>query len=173
MRIAINILPFKTGHKDRGIGFYTSNLIEGLKAEGGVEVQEFLHLSEVINADVVHYPWFDFYFHTLPIKKAIKTVVTIHDVIPLKFSQHYPVGVRGRYNLFLQKLALKNCEIITDSKISKKDIVNFLKVDEKLVTPIYLVSDENFKMESVTKLIFFKRMYNLPNNFLLYVGDAN
>ena len=31
MKVAISTYPLKTAHKDRGIGFYTTNLIENLK----------------------------------------------------------------------------------------------------------------------------------------------
>ncbi len=131
MKIAINILPLKSKHKDRGIGLYTSNLVENLKKDPEVKIQEFIHLSEVKNADIVHYPWFDFFFQTLKFGKKFKTIITIHDVIPLIFPKQYPVGIRGKFNFFLQKLALKDCKnIITDSKVSKMDISKYLKIDK-------------------------------------------
>src|SRR3989344_6622606 len=106
MRIAINVLPLKSKHKDRGIGLYTSNLIENLKNYTDLEIQEFLNISEVIDADIIHYPWFDFFFPTLKLKKNTKTIVTVHDVIPLLFPKNHPVGIRGRFNLFRQKNSL-------------------------------------------------------------------
>lgn len=174
MNIAINILPLKTGHKDRGIGLYTSNLINNLRKDPEIKIQEFINPSEIKEADIVHYPWFDFFFHTLPLKKKFKTVVTIHDVIPLLFSEHYPKGLKGRYNLFLQKLALKNCKhIITDSNISKIDISKYLNQPEEKISVVHLAANENFKVQSDTKLIHIKRKYNLPDRFILYVGDGN
>lgn len=174
MKIAINILPLKTAHKDRGIGFYTSNLLENLKKDPEIDIQEFTGISEVKQADVVHYPWFDFFFHTLPINKKFKTVVTIHDVIPLMFPVQYPVGIKGKYFFLLQKLALKNCKrIITDSNISKIDISKYLKQEGKKISVIHLAANENFKIQTDTKLIHIKRKYHLPERFILYVGDAN
>lgn len=174
MRVAINVLPLKTAHKDRGIGYYTSNLLDALKKDASVEVIEFTKLSEVKNVDLIHYPWFDFYFHSLPIRKPFPTVVTIHDVIPLKFRKHYPIGLRGRINLYLQKLALQSCkEIITDSKTSKNDIIEYLKINENKITVIPLAASQNFRVLNDNKLIFTKRKNNLPDQFLLYVGDAN
>lgn len=174
MRVALNVYPLKSAHKDRGIGYYTKNLLEQLKKDASIEVVEFTSLSEVKNADLVHYPWFDFFFHTLPIRKKFKTVVTIHDVIPLLFSKDHPVGFKGKYNFILQKLALKNCQhIITDSNISKVDISKYLKQDEKKISAIHLAANANFKKQTDTKLIHIKRKYNLPNRFILYVGDTN
>ena len=174
MKIAINILPLKSGHKDRGIGFYTSNLIENLIKDPQINIQEFTDLSEVKYADIIHYPWFDLFFHTLPLKKKFKTIVTIHDVIPLLFPTHYPVGLRGKYNFLLQKLALRNCEyIITDSNISKLDITKYLKIDKEKISTVHLAVNERFRLQTDTDLIHVKRKYNLPDKFLLYVGDAN
>lgn len=174
MKIAINIHPLKSGHKDRGIGFYTSNLIENLKRDSTLKIQEFTDLSEVKNADIVHYPWFDFFFHTLPLRKRFKTIVTIHDVIPLLFPTQQPVGLKGKFNFLLQKISLKNCKnIITDSKVSQDDIARRLSIGKEKISVVHLAANENFKPLKDTQLLYTKRKYNLPDRFLLYVGDAN
>lgn len=174
MKVAINIHPLKSGHKDRGIGFYTNNLIENLRKDQSTEVQEFLDISEVKYADIVHYPWFDFFFHTLPIRKKFKTIITIHDAIPLKFPLNQPVGFKGKVNLILQKIALKNCSnVITDSESSKNDLMKYLRIKEDKISIIHLAANDNFKPQANTKLLYIKRKYNLSNRFFLYVGDAN
>lgn len=174
MKIAINIYPLKSGHRDRGIGGYTANLIENLKKHTDVEVLEFTDLSELKSVDIVHFPWFDFYFHTLPIIKSFPTIVTLHDVIPLIFKDRYPVGIKGKINFYLQKLALKNCRfIITDSLNSKKDILKYFGVDEDKVVAIPLAADSKFRVLKDPELLKLKRKYNLPERFLMYVGDAN
>lgn len=174
MKIAFNITPLKSAHKERGIGYYTRNLLEGLKREADLEIVEFGDLSQVRNADIVHFPWFDLFFHTLPLSSPLSTVVTVHDVIPLIFKDHHPVGLRGRVNFILQKMALKKCKrIITDSRASQADIARYLKIDESKIEVVPLAADESFKPLSDSKLLLTKRKYNLPDSFLLYVGDAN
>jgi len=174
MKIAINVLPLKTAHKDRGIGSYTANLVEILKNNPSIQIQTFEDLSEIKDADVIHYPWFDFFFHTLSKNKLAPTVVTIHDVIPLKFKEHYPIGFRGKINLYLQKKEIrKSSAIITDSKASRDDIIKCLKIDPGKIKVIPLAVDKDFKILSDAKLIHIKRKYNLTDQFLLYVGDAN
>lgn len=175
MKVAINNLPLKTAHKHRGIGYYTSYLLEALKQDSSLEVQEFADLSEVSDADIVHYPFFDLFFHTLPIRRKFPTVVTIHDVIPLIFPDHYPKGLKGKINLVLQKIALSTCKhIITDSETSKKDITKYLKITDKKITVIPLAADPQFRvLNNDTQLLHIKRQYHLPDQFLLYVGDAN
>lgn len=175
MKIGINILPLKTGHKLRGIGYYTNNLLNFLKKDPNMEILEFTKLSEVKNVELIHYPWFDFYFHTLPINKKFKTLVTIHDTIPLIFPLHHPAGIKGMINFQLQKLALRNINhIITDSNISRLDIIKYLGVSESKITSIPLAADDDFTpVLNDTKLLRVKRKYKLPDKFLLYVGDAN
>ncbi|MFH1536159.1 MAG: glycosyltransferase family 1 protein [Patescibacteria group bacterium] len=175
MKIAINNLPLKSDHKLRGIGYYTSHLIEFLRKDSSIELQEFTNLPEIKKVDVVHYPWFDLYFHTLPARRKFPTVVTIHDVMPLIFSKDYPVGLKGKINFILQKIALGSCKkVITDSNISKKDIVKYLKVDDEKVAVIPLAADPEFRvLNNDTELLRIKRKYHLPDKFLLYVGDAN
>ncbi len=174
MKVAINISPLKTGHKLRGIGYYTENLLNCLKKDRELEILEFTKLSDIKNVDIVHYPWFDFYFHTLPINKKYKTIVTIHDVIPLIYPLHYPVGMKGKVNFFMQKIALRNIEaVITDSKTSSEDLIRKLNLKNQKVFYIPLAADKDFKRFPDTKYIQIKRKYQLPETFLLYVGDAN
>lgn len=174
MRVAINVTPLKSAHKNRGIGYYTDNLIENLKKDQNMKIFTFLDTTELKEVDIIHYPWFDFFFHTLPLRRVAPTVVTIHDVIPLIFKEHYPVGLKGKINFLLQKAALKNCQaFITDSDASKQDIIKHLKLESEKVFPIPLAAEERFKLLTDTKLLYAKRKLNLPDRYLLYVGDAN
>lgn len=175
MKIAINVLPLKTGHKFRGVGNYTKKLIEELKKDQFIEVVEFVKEKELEESiDLIHYPWFDLFFHSLPIRSRYPSIVSIHDVMPLVFPAHYPVGIRGKVNNILQKIALSRCKyIITDSQTSKRDIVKYLGVKDFEVVVIPLAAGEEFCVLTDAQLIRIKRKYNLPNRFLLYVGDAN
>lgn len=161
------------GNAQRGVGFYAKRLLPKLKEhsrEFGIEMLE-LDNSLVVghcDLDIIHYPSFDLFYHTLPIFKKNKTVVTVHDVIPLEFPKVYKPGIRGWFNLQLQKLALIRVEgIITDSYYSLKNIHKYLGVPHEKLKLVYLAADEIFKPKKVTK------KYNLPKEFVLYVGDIN
>lgn len=176
MKVAIDISPTKTGHSTRGIGSYTKNLIEEFKKEKqGIEFEFFESPASPPLVDLVHYPYFDLFFHTLPIKKKTSRVVTIHDVIPLIFPQHFPVGIRGTTNLLLQKLALKDVDaVICDSQTSKNDIVKKLSVQEDKIHVVYLAPGPEFKRVSDQhQLSAVSRKYKLTPKFVLYVGDVN
>lgn len=175
MKVAFNILPLQTGHKTRGVGSYTKNLLNSLKKRSDIQIQEFIDIKEVKNADVIHYPFFDLFQKSLPLRKKIPIVVTIHDVTPLVFPQHYPSGVRGKINTQLQKLALRNIKaIITDSYASKEDIIKYLHIDKEKIFPVYLAPAEHFKpIKDLVFLSNLKQKYSLPHKFVIYVGDVN
>ena len=84
-------------------------------------------------------PFFNFLQKPVIFKRiAKKQIAVIHDLIPLKYPQNFPKGLRGNFNIFLNKIALKNYDlIVTDSKTSKKDIVQILKIPEEKIKVIY------------------------------------
>lgn len=170
MRIAIDISPLSNGHQTRGIGFYTENLVRALKCYDKSNSYTFFTRGEKLpeNADLIHYPYFDPFFLTLPFKKATKTVVTVHDLIPLVFPNQFPAGLRGGLKWQWQKLSLRGAQaIITDSENSKKDIVKYTGINAEKIHVVYLAAGEEFKkLETGNK-------YNLPERFVLYVGDIN
>jgi len=116
---------------------------------------------------------------------AKKQIAVIHDLIPLKYPQHFPAGIRGNLNIFLNKLALKNYDlIVTDSQASKKDIIQILKIAEEKVKVIYpcvpkiFIKSQKSKVKSQnlnSKVKSKKNTFDfsfLTSNFCLYVGDA-
>lgn len=175
MKVAFNISPLNSGHKTRGIGSYTFNLLSKLKKQEDIFIQEFTEFNEIKDTDIVHIPYFDLFQHTLPLKKKFPTVVTIHDVTPLVFPTHYPKGLRGTTNLLFQKIALKNVSrVITDSQSSKKDIAKYLNVNLEKIDVIYLAPSEDFKIiNDKNKLNIVAKKYNLPKKFALYTGNVN
>lgn len=173
MKVAFNTYPLQSGHKTRGVGYYTLNLLEEFKKRDDLEILEFTNLFQVKQADVIHYPWFDLFSRTLKLNK-IPTVVTVHDTMPLIFTKEYPVGIKGKINFYFQKRSLKKCkEIITVSNYSEKDIIKYLKIPKEKVTIIKEAASDFFKILPDSEKLSIKRKYKLPDQFLLYVGDAN
>src|SRR5258708_4049096 len=173
MKIAIQTLS-DSGHATRGIGAYTRNLVLNLQKIPGVELIEFSTINEVKDVDVIHYPYFNLFFHSLPIFKRRPTIITIHDVTPLLFPRNYPPGLKGLISHNIQKLSLLNVKaVITDSQSSKKDIVDHLKINPQKISVIYLGVDEKFKVIESQALVKIKKKYSLPEKFALFVGNVN
>jgi len=175
MNVALEVTSISDKNSVRGVGTYTQNLIDALKLKKGkVSVSTFKGASN-LKVDLVHYPSFDLFFHKLPIRKNMPRVVTVHDVIPLVFPKHYPVGPKGRANLLLQKIALRNSNaVITDSQASKKDISRLLGYPNDKIHVIYLAASSEFMpIKDKNELLKIKKKYKLPQDFMLYVGDVN
>lgn len=169
LKVFFDTNSLNKGHAVRGIGYYVRNLEKYLKNCKDIEL-----VGSEIEADIVHYPYFDLFFNTLKVSSK-PTVVTIFDTIPLIFPKNYPSGIKGKINLLKQKHELKKVDaVITISETSKKDIVRFLDVPEEKIYPIYLAPEEKFKkLKHGNWKIEIRKKYTLPEKFVLYVGDVN
>lgn len=181
MNIAIDISPLQTGnfiqHKVRGSGFYLENLRTSL--EKYIPSNSYIYfvrgekLPETI--DVIHYPYFEPFFRTLPKKSNLLSIVTIHDLIPLVFSDKFPAGIKGKLKWHLQKRAVASVDaVITDSESSKRDIHTILGIPMERIHVVYLAPGEAFTKRTYTKqeVDTLNKKYHLPNKFALYVGDV-
>lgn len=179
-KVAIDSGALSGGHAVRGVGFYTRNLISVSEKHGSKKVQirgvDFAKSKDELSSyDVVHYPYFDLFFRTLPMKKLTRTVVTIHDVTPLVYPKNYPAGIRGRVSFWMQKLSLKTVSaVITDTEASKKDIVRFLGVPEEKISVVHLAPANRGRVIGDKAILAgVREKYHLPSKFALYVGDVN
>lgn len=171
MKVAIDTYPLKSGHKFRGIGQNTQNLISSLST---YHPEITILIDNAQAADIIHYTYFDLFFHTLPIRKPKPSIVTIHDVIPLLYPKEFPVGLRGKVNFFLQRLALKNVKaFITVSEHSRHDAIRYLHIQENLIHVRYLAPQSKFRELTPQETAGVKEKLQLPDKFILYVGDIN
>ncbi|MEN9407185.1 MAG: hypothetical protein RLZZ455_401 [Candidatus Parcubacteria bacterium] len=180
MKIALNISAVsddqKNLHKVRGIGTYTHELFASLcKYSKDFEIVGFTHENELpTDVDVVHYPYFDPYFFSLPLIKRKKTIVTVHDFIPLLYPEHFPAGTKGSLRWQIQKMLLKRVEgVISVSDATARDFVHFTGMKNKKVQTIYSAASETYAdtlPDSELKVI--EKKYHLPEKYLLYVGDV-
>lgn len=178
MKITIDINPIQTqgDHAVRGVGSYTELLYKNLKRFDNSNEYIFLGNNKEIDSsvDIIHYPYFDPFSLTLPFLSIKKSIVTVHDLIPLVFQNHFEVGLRGSVKWFIQKKLLKNVKaIITDSNCSKKDIIRLTDIQNDKIHVVYLAISDSFrKIKDKNLLKKIKAKYNLPENFVLYVGDV-
>lgn len=168
--LKIAIVEGKNSNLDRvrGIGMHTSELLKQLNLQ--LPIYNFQLTTNTQEADVVHFTKFRPFFVDLPFKKpAKKVVLTIHDLIPLIYPDHYPPGIKGKISFLINKLLIwKNVdEVITISETSKKDICRFLRIDPKKVHVVYLAPRKIFrKLKNVN-------YPGLPKKFAVYTGDVN
>ncbi len=171
-QVYLDLQPLSTGHAGRGIGMYTRKLLESLQAEKTVTI--ITDPLQMNAAQVIHYPYFDLFFPTLPVKSKKKRVVTIHDVIPLEFPEQYKPGYKGKFSFLYQKNALRFVDtIITDSEYSKLKIIEKLGQPADKIQVIYLAAGQEFKEQTATQITEARTQLELLETYILYVGDIN
>lgn len=177
MHIAIDTTPLETGDKDRGVGTYTTLLIEALQMYEKKHSYHFFTRRQNVpeNVDLVHYPYFDPFFLTLPVIKPHPTVVTVHDLIPHVFPEHFRAGLRGMIKWQVQRLSLgRAMRVITDSDSSKADIIRIAGISPDTIDVVRLAPASGFRRVTDKALLrAVTEKYKLPERFILYVGDIN
>ncbi|MFH1971196.1 MAG: glycosyltransferase family 1 protein [Patescibacteria group bacterium] len=176
IKIAIDNGPLKGGDTIRGIGFHTKHLIEGFKNNKEIDYELVdAQNTNLSRYNLVHFQKFNPFKLSFPIKKQIKSVITIHDLIPLVYPKAYPSGIKGKIIFEFQKLLIRQMDaIITISETSKKDICRLLGVSPSKVHVIYLAAGKEFKhLPSGEWMSKIRKKYTLPEKFVLYVGDVN
>jgi glycosyltransferase involved in cell wall biosynthesis len=104
-------------------------------------------------------------------KKPIKKVVTIHDLIFVRYPQYYSFFDR-KIHLWKFKKAAQNADkIIAISEQTKSDIIHYLKVPEHKIKVIYQGCHKAFKEQQSEGLIKATiEKFKLPERFVLNVG---
>ena len=105
------------------------------------------------------------------IYKHIPTVVTIHDLIFLRFPQWYTAFDRKMHTLKFRYAAEKAQHIIAISEQTKRDIVDYFHIDPNKISVVYQGCHAAFKQtyteEEKAKV---REKYALPDRFVLNVG---
>ncbi len=100
-----------------------------------------------------------------------KKVVTVHDLIFLRYPKLYSAIDRNIYNKKFKSTCDAADVIIAVSEQTKKDIQEFYFIPAEKIKVIYQSCDEQFQeTTSPEVLINARKKYSLPENYLLYVG---
>ncbi|MBN2613555.1 MAG: glycosyltransferase family 4 protein [Bacteroidales bacterium] len=111
--------------------------------------------------------------HELPFVnlKSVKTVVTVHDLIFLRYPNLYKWADRVIYRKKFEHACRKADRIVAVSRQTAKDIEHFFKIEKEKIEVVYQGCNPAFfenAGESVQNLI--RQKYGLPHEYVLYVG---
>jgi glycosyltransferase involved in cell wall biosynthesis len=189
-------------YNDYGIGTYIKNLVEQLalldsphkfllfvspedeKTEsfplnwgvapvryGKYSVSEVLFFASKARAQGVslfHSP-----HYTLPFGLKGRAVVTIHDLIHLRFPQYFSLLHRSySYGMIWHALRATRF-VITVSQFTKQDILRTFRVREDKIVSIPLgVSEQFHKRTDPSDMVDFKLKFKLDHPYILFVGNT-
>ena len=112
--------------------------------------------------------------HEIPVSiqnTSIKTVVTIHDLIFLRYPQYYKPADRKIYEIKFRNACKNADKIIAISEQTKRDIIHYFGTDKSKIEVVYQSCDASFAQNYSTEhLNVIRKKYHLPEKFLLNVG---
>lgn len=107
----------------------------------------------------------------LGLSKKTKKVVTIHDLIFIRYPNLYSFFDR-KIHFLKFKYAAKNSDIVVAiSEQTKNDVITFLKIPEHKIKVIYQGCNEVYKQTfTEIEIVNTLKKYNLPKEYILNVG---
>lgn len=103
--------------------------------------------------------------------KKIKSIVTIHDLIFVRYPELYSHFDRKIHFLKFKKATQNADLVIAISQQTKEDIIQFFNIKADKIKVIYQGCQEVFKQKySLEEKEEVRQNFNLPKNFILNVG---
>lgn len=116
--------------------------------------------------DLYHYPNFD-----VPPLPATRVVATCHDLEPLRHPELFSRKIVCFYRLLSRRLRSVD-RVITISENTARDVHELLGIPRERITPVYLGVDPTFAPASGDERSRVSRKYQLPEKFVLYLGNT-
>lgn len=113
--------------------------------------------------------------HEIPMNfknKSLKTIVSIHDLIFKHYPKQYSFFDNQIYDYKFRYACKNSDKIIAISESTKQDIIDLYNINSEKIKIIYQDCEPIFKLKYAAeerRLILKK--YNLPQEYLLYVGS--
>lgn len=110
----------------------------------------------------------------VPFLSQAALVTTIHDLNHVVLSENYSVFHRLYYSVFLARKIRRAKAVITVSRFSRDEIVNFFRIPPSQVAVIHNGISPRFRERSKVSpaaLEAFRERYELPDGFLLSIGN--
>jgi glycosyltransferase involved in cell wall biosynthesis len=129
------------------------------------EQTDFPRAAHESGADLVHVPYWGG-----PLRCPLPIVVTIHDLIPYVLPVYRGSLLVRLYTSLVATSARGAAAVLTDSEASRRDILAHLGLPQARVHAVPLAADAVFTPEPDAADATVREKYNLPPEFVLYLG---
>lgn len=108
---------------------------------------------------------------SIPFSGKCKSILTVHDIIPRMFPKLFPKDVYEPFIEIVKQNVSKAKHIVADSQNTKDTLSFFFNVKPERISVVYAgISDLYKPIEDRKELDNVKQKYNLPENYLLFLG---
>ena len=105
-------------------------------------------------------------------QNRVKSVVTVHDLIFVRYPQYYRFIDRWLYRYKYGKSCRNADAVIAISECTKRDIIDYFKINPAKIHTIYQGCDGSFSVPATDEMKRKVRdMYALPSRYILNVGS--
>jgi glycosyltransferase involved in cell wall biosynthesis len=119
-----------------------------------------------LSPQATHFP-----YPIMPYAAPRPFVLTIHDIIPVRFPQYFTVRQRIMYRISLS-LALRSAAcVICVSEATRSDLISAFRVDSRLLFVVHEGIAESFQPPAKDELQRVRIAYGLPEKYFLYLGS--
>ena len=153
---------------DRGAVRWPGNVREIEVSAGKYGLAEHLVVPRAAaraRADLLHAP-----HYTLPLAWTGASVVTIHDLIHIRFARFFPPGASLYARAIAGAAAWRSRVVLADSAHTRDDVVRYLGVPEEKVRVVPLGVAAGIRRPSAERVSGFVAERGLPAGYVLYVG---
>lgn len=121
--------------------------------------------ARAAGATLLHAP-----HYTLPAFWSGPSVVTIHDLIHLRYPGFYPPGASVYARAMAGFAAARARVVIADSEFTRRDVIERLGAAESKVRVVHLAAPEGLSRPAPEAIEAFRAARGLPRDYVLYVG---
>jgi glycosyltransferase involved in cell wall biosynthesis len=119
--------------------------------------------------DLFHVPYF-----APPLLPRTPTVVTIHDVIPMRLPAYQPNSKVKAYMRLVAQASHNATAIITISQHARQDIINALKLPPERIHVIYEAAGDEYRpVIDQEKLAAMRARYGVGKRYIFYLGGMD
>jgi len=119
-----------------------------------------------LGAHLYHSPYF-----LMPFRPRIPCVVTIHDLIPLRFPHYFTAAQRLLYRLALRRAVQVARILIAVSDATRSDLVSLLGVDPHRIRVVHEGVEPLFTPAAPPAIAAMRNRIGLPDRYALCVGS--
>jgi glycosyltransferase involved in cell wall biosynthesis len=119
-----------------------------------------------LGAHLYHSP-----YYLMPYRPGVPTVLTVYDVIPLRYPQFSTLRSRMLFRL-TTRLALRAARcVIAITENARQDFIAEFGIRPERITAIPLAADPAFRPQPTEAVRAAREKYGLPERFVLYLGS--